>query len=228
MSNMPAHEHWWAYPLALIHVSPPSGFPNCALAPPITRYVPQDSYQHHNLRDELARRLNGSRPQGAASVPTLASNITVSGEITIEVRINAAPRFIFPFLTCPARMRTWLAPVVEFAPHVGGRFVIADLNGLRVEGEVVEVVRDSTLTLTWGGIDGLRPGQSIVKFTLTAAGEDTIVRLCHSGLPEPAYDMHAFGWRHAGLPRLKTVTEGGAPGRTYLGDIADARELAPY
>jgi uncharacterized protein YndB with AHSA1/START domain len=205
-----------------------SGFPNCALAPPIARYVPQDSYQHHNLRDELAWRRKGSRPQGAASVSTLASNITISGEITIEVRINVAPSLVFPFLTCPARMGTWLAPVVEFAPQVGGRFVMADLNGLRVEGKVVEVIPDSTLTLTWGGIEGLKPGQSIVKFTLAAAGEDAIVRLCHSGLSKPACDMHGFGWRHAGLPRLKTVIEGGAPGGTYLADIADARERAPY
>jgi len=161
-------------------------------------------------------------------VSTVASNFTISGEITIEVRINAAPSLVFPFLTRPARMRTWLAPVVELAPHVGGRFVMADLNGLRVEGEVVEMVPHSTLTLTWGGIEGLKPGQSILEFTLAAAGEDTSVRLCHWGLPEPARDMHRFGWRHAGLPRLKAVIEGRALGGTYLGDITDARELAPY
>jgi uncharacterized protein YndB with AHSA1/START domain len=160
-------------------------------------------------------------------VLTLASNITVSGEITIEVRINAAPRFIFPFLTCPGRMRTWLAPVVEFAPRVGGRFVMADFNGLRIEGEVVELVPQTTLTLTWGGIEGLKAGQSIAKFTLAATGENTTVRLRHSGLSVPACDMHGFGWRRGGLPRLKRVIEGGAPDGTFLGDIANARELAP-
>lgn len=160
-------------------------------------------------------------------MPTLASNTPVSAQITIAVRINAAPKLIFPFLTCPARMRTWLAPVVEFAARVGGRFVMADLTGLRIEGEVVELVRDRALTLRWGGIEGLKAGQSIVKFTLVAAREDSIVHLCHCGLPEPACAMHRFGWRHGGLPRLKRVIEGGVPGGTYLADIADARELTP-
>jgi uncharacterized protein YndB with AHSA1/START domain len=161
-------------------------------------------------------------------VPTGAANIPISEAITVEMRINAAPTLIFPFLTCPARMRTWLAPVVEFAAHVGGRLVMADLNGLRIEGEVVELVPDSTLTLMWGGIEGLKAGQSIVKFALAAAAEGAIVHLCHCRLPQTACDMHGFGWRRAGLPRLKRVVEGRAPGGTYLGDIADARERAPY
>ncbi|MCL2428292.1 MAG: SRPBCC domain-containing protein [Alphaproteobacteria bacterium] len=152
--------------------------------------------------------------------------MTISAQIAIEVRINAAPGVIFPFLTCPARMRIWLAPVVEFAARVGGRFVMADLNGLRIEGEVAELVPDSTLTLTWGGIEGLTAGQSVVRFTLAAAAEDSIVHLCHRGLPDPACAVHGFAWRFAGLPRLKRVIEGGAPGGTYLGDIADARERA--
>src|SRR5262249_49732239 len=76
-----------------------------------------------------------------------------------------------------------------------------------IEGIYVELVRDREVVFTWGGIEGLRPGQSSVKFTLRANSRGTLVRLRHSSLTDSAAHTHHFGWRTLGLPKLKAVTD---------------------
>jgi uncharacterized protein YndB with AHSA1/START domain len=73
-------------------------------------------------------------------------------------------------------MMTWLAQSVKADPRSGGIFCLADLNGLWIEGTYLEVVRDRRVLLTWGGIEGLRPGQSTVEFSLRAAAKSTLRR----------------------------------------------------
>jgi len=70
------------------------------------------------------------------------------------------------------------------------------------------------VTYTWGWEDDgnpVPPGSSTVEITLTADGDDTIVRLVHRGLPLEAVEPHAAGWRHY-LARLATAGAGGDPG----------------
>jgi uncharacterized protein YndB with AHSA1/START domain len=122
----------------------------------------------------------------------------------------------------------WLAQSVKADARPGGIFCLADLNGLWIEGTYVEIVRDRKVVLTWGGIEGLRPGQSTVEFALHADGNSTLLRLRHFGLSDAAVDAHRLGWKNSGLPKLKAVAEGGAPRGTCLGDAADSREQHPY
>jgi uncharacterized protein YndB with AHSA1/START domain len=149
-------------------------------------------------------------------------------EIWGEMRIIAAPAMVFAFLTEPKQMVTWLAQSVKADPRSGGVFCLADLNGLWIEGTYLEVVRDRRVLLTWGGIEGLRPGQSTVEFALHDDAKSTLLRLRHFGLSDAAVDAHCLGWRISGLPKLKAVAEGGIPRGTCLGDAADAREHQPY
>ena len=144
------------------------------------------------------------------------------------MRIIAAPAMVFAFLTDEKQMMTWLAQSVKADPRSGGIFCLADLNGLWIEGTYLEVVRDRRVLLTWGGIEGLRPGQSTVEFDLRADGNRTLVRLRHFGLSDAAAEAHCLGWKISGLPKLKAVAEGGVPRGTCLGDAADAREQHPY
>jgi hypothetical protein len=101
-------------------------------------------------------------------------------------------------------------------------------QGLLDRGHLYHSDSQQMVALTWGGIEGLRVGQSIVTFTLELGGHATVVGLRHSYLPKSAINMHRMGWMQFGLPRLKAVAEGAPPRSTYLGDIAQHREDIPY
>ena len=150
-----------------------------------------------------------------------------SRELRQKIRIDAAPRTVFALLTGARQMMTWLASDVVADPRVGGMFRLADFNGLWIEGIYVQLVPDREVVFTWGGIEGLRPGQSRVKFTLHADSHGTLVRLCHSSLTDSAAHSHRFGWRTLGLPKLKAVAEGAVVRTTCLDDVADLRERYP-
>jgi len=151
----------------------------------------------------------------------------VKREVRKEIRLDAAPATVFALLTDARRMMTWLARHVMADPRVGGIFRLADLKGLWIEGIYLEVVPYRTVAFSWGGIEGLTPGQSMVQFTLQPGSNKTVLRLCHSCLTDAAADAHHFGWTKVGLPKLKAVAEGREVGSTCLDDVADLRERYP-
>ena len=123
---------------------------------------------------------------------------------------------------------SWLAQSAKADARPGGIFRLADLNGLWVEGTYVAATPHQRVVFTWGGIEGLRPGQSTAEFSLHADDNGTLLRLRHYGLPDPAVDVHRRGWKNSGLPKLKAVAEGGLPRGTYLRDAAESREQHLY
>jgi uncharacterized protein YndB with AHSA1/START domain len=149
-------------------------------------------------------------------------------EIWGEIRISAALASVFALLTDAQHMMNWLARSVTADARPDGIFCLADLSGLRVEGTYLEIVRDRKVVFTWGGIEGLRPGQSTVELALHTDANNTLLRLRHFGLSDAAVDVHRLGWKNSGMPKLKAVAEGGAPRGTCLGDAADSREQHPY
>jgi uncharacterized protein YndB with AHSA1/START domain len=166
----------------------------------------------------------------AATESDLDIRIEVNDRVEIvgETRIRASSATVFALLTEAHQVMTWLAHYAEIEARAGGVFCLADPSGLRVEGTYLEVVADQKVVLTWGGIEGLKPGQSTVVFALHADGNDTVVRLRHFGLSTPAIAAHYLGWMKSGLPKLKRVAEGKPPQGTCLADAADARERGPY
>ena len=149
-------------------------------------------------------------------------------EVCLEIPIAASPAIVFAFLTDSKRMSCWLAQDVIATPQPGGALRLWDPKGCWIEGTYLTAIPNRGVAFTWGGIDGLRIGQSIVTFTLELDGNDTVVVLRHSNLPNSAVSMHRMGWMQFGLPRLKAVAEGAPPMATYLGDIAKHREDTPY
>jgi uncharacterized protein YndB with AHSA1/START domain len=149
-------------------------------------------------------------------------------EIRGEMRIIAAAARVFALLTDAQQMMNWLAQRVTADPRPGGTFCLSDLNGLRIDGTYLEIIRDRRVVFSWGGIDGLTRGQSMVEFALHSEGGHTLLRLRHFGLSDATVDAHCLGWTDSGLPKLKAVAEGGVPRGTCLGDAADAREHHPY
>jgi uncharacterized protein YndB with AHSA1/START domain len=136
-------------------------------------------------------------------------------EIWGEMRIIAGPAMVFAFLTDAKQMMNWLAQSVKADARPGGTFCVADLNGLWVEGTYLEVVRDRKVALTWGGIDGLRPGQSTVEFALHADGNSTLLRLRHFGLSDSAVEAQLSWLEDLGAAEIKGC-RGGRGTTRYL------------
>lgn len=138
-----------------------------------------------------------------------------AGTFTVnsEIRIDAAPEAIFPFLTDPQKIVRWkgVDATVEASP--GGVYRVNVTGVKHAVGEYLEVDAPHRVVFTWGweGDEQLPPGSSTVTIELISDGEGTIVRLSHSGLPEGADAAQLQGWEHF-LPRLAIVASGGDPG----------------
>jgi uncharacterized protein YndB with AHSA1/START domain len=128
--------------------------------------------------------------------------------VVLEIRIDAAPETVFALLTDPAQMKTWFAGLVEADPRPGGVFRISGSAGVSIEGTYLEVVANRKVVFTWGGVEGLKPGQSTVEFLLEPDGKGTLVRLRHYGLPGQTVESHRRGWVYSGLAKLKDAAEG--------------------
>jgi uncharacterized protein YndB with AHSA1/START domain len=142
------------------------------------------------------------------------------GEVRLEIRIEASAATVFRLLTDPTRMNTWLAEVVDVDARPGGGFRISGPPGLAIEGTYLEVIPDEKVVFTWGGVEGLRPGQSTVEITLKPDGKGTLVQLRHYRLPKSTFEPHRSGWAGSGLIKLREAAEGRAPKVLCLGDIA--------
>lgn len=138
-----------------------------------------------------------------------------AGAFTVnsEIRIDAAPEAIFPFLTDPQKIVRWkgVDATVEASP--GGVYRVNVTGVKHAVGEYLEVDAPNRVVFTWGweGDEQLPPGSSTVTIELISDGDGTIVRLTHSDLPEGADAAQLQGWEHF-LPRLAIVASGGDPG----------------
>lgn len=148
------------------------------------------------------------------------SDTGCSGEVRHEIRIAASPATVFALLTEPQQMVKWLAELVEADPQPGGVFRLAQPGGTTIEGTYREVIKDQKIVFSWGGVEGLKPGETTVEILLEPDDAGTLLRLRHFGLPGPAIDAHRKGWELSGLPKLRDAAEGRALTGRCLQDIA--------
>ena len=130
-----------------------------------------------------------------------------------EIRINARPETIFPFLADPEKMMKWKGMNVELDPRPGGIYRV-NMNGSSVvRGEYVEVTPYSRVVFTWGweGDEQVPPGSSTVEIELIPHGSQTTLRLRHLGLDPEQRKTHDEGWAHY-MERLVVAGGGGDPG----------------
>src|SRR5215471_14621721 len=130
-----------------------------------------------------------------------------TGEVRLEIHIEASPKTVFAFLTEQEKLTTWLADIVDAVGRPGGRLRAAGSVG-SIEGNFVEVVPYKRVVFTWGGMQGLAPGQTTVEFVLEPAGEGTLLKLRHYNLPKPVIGAHRQEWLHGGLAKLRDAAEG--------------------
>jgi uncharacterized protein YndB with AHSA1/START domain len=135
---------------------------------------------------------------------------TVAEEaIEREIRVRARPETVFAFWTDPAKIVRWMGRTARLDPRPGGEFRIEYSGSYVASGTYLEVDRPNRVVLTWGWEEAgdLTPqGASTVEVTFTADGDDTILRLRHSGLVPGAVAGHAEGWDHF-LPALAASAE---------------------
>jgi uncharacterized protein YndB with AHSA1/START domain len=131
-------------------------------------------------------------------------------EVMREVLVKAEPSTIFALLLEPG-LQSWLGTDVEFDAQPGGIYKVRVGGDHPALGEFVEVVPNEKVVFTFGWNEPGHPipaGSTKVAITLVPEGDETRVRLVHSGLPEDAVNDHGEGWQHF-LDRLATVAVGG-------------------
>ena len=127
--------------------------------------------------------------------------------VDASIRINATPAEVFPYLTEPALLTKWMASWVDVEPTPGGKFSVR-LGDQPVLGTYVVVEPPHRVVFTWGlpGNEALLPGSSTVEIVLTADGDQTVVDLMHTDLPDELRADHLAGWTSL-LERLRTTGE---------------------
>ena len=131
-----------------------------------------------------------------------------------EIYIEAAPDTVFAFFIDSDKMTRWMGVSATLEPKEAGLFLVDVTNGNVAKGEYREVLPNYRIDYSWGwdaADSGVPPGSSLVEIDLEPKAPGTMLKLTHSGLPEPAIPPHAEGWDHY-CERLKTVASGGDAG----------------
>ncbi len=128
--------------------------------------------------------------------------------IVATEHVRARPEVVFPYLTEPALLATWLCEIARAQGRPGGALRL-DMGQVQVVGSYLVVEPPRRVVFTWGvpGWADLPPASSTVEIVLTpdsADGEDTLIVLTHRGLPAPRRDGHRAGWDER-LARLSAV-----------------------
>ena len=115
--------------------------------------------------------------------------------ISTSVRIAATPEVVFPYLTDPQLLVSWIGDRAELDARPGGTFAI-DFGATAARGTYLEVEPPRRVVFTWGipDDDAMPPGSSTVEIVLVADGTDTIVNLTHRDLPDDREPSHLEGW----------------------------------
>lgn len=134
-------------------------------------------------------------------------------ELRVEQYIDAPPSRVFRYLTESDRWAMWQGETASLDPRPGGRFSMVMGNGMKAEGEFVEVVPNRRVVFTWGWVDhpDLPPGSTTVEIALIEEQMGTRVVLTHRSLPGGELEQHRVGWNHY-LPRLTEAALGHDPG----------------
>jgi uncharacterized protein YndB with AHSA1/START domain len=136
--------------------------------------------------------------------------------VTLVRRIAARPSLVFAALTTADGIAAWWGPddgpvlLAEMEARVGGRFRVRfrKLDGLEHEssGEIVELVPDARLAMTWRWLGGAEdPGESLLSFDLRGIDDGTELTLTHARLDsEETRVSHGEGWSGA-LDKLEKM-----------------------
>jgi uncharacterized protein YndB with AHSA1/START domain len=131
-----------------------------------------------------------------------------------EIRIEARPETVFPFLVDAEKMTRWMGTVATLDARPGGLVSILVAGQHQATGEYLEVDPPNRVLFTFGWEEpdaAIPPGGSLIEIVLVPDGTATILRFKHTNMPESTVKDHTHGWEHY-LARLQTAASGGDPG----------------
>jgi uncharacterized protein YndB with AHSA1/START domain len=131
-----------------------------------------------------------------------------------EIRIEARPETVFPFLVDADKMTRWMGTVATLDARPGGLVSILVAGQHQATGEYLEIDPPHRVLFTFGWEDpgaAIPPGGSLIEIVLAPDGDATVLRFKHSNVPENTVADHTVGWTHY-LGRLQTVASGGNAG----------------
>jgi uncharacterized protein YndB with AHSA1/START domain len=133
----------------------------------------------------------------------------------IEKVYNAPADKVWEAITDNSKMKKWYFDIDSFEPVIGHKFSFSGENeGIKYVHlcEVTQVVPKTKLAYTWTYQD--YPGQSEVIFELYPEGENTRLKLTHSGIEsfprdnkDFAKESFAGGWNYIIGTSLKDFVE---------------------
>jgi uncharacterized protein YndB with AHSA1/START domain len=144
------------------------------------------------------------------------ASMTESLVVRRETHIAAPPATVFAYLTDPEKILSWMGAEVTSEAHPGGLYLVKGIGDhARVaRGAFREVVPVHRLAYSfgWEGDEEVPPESSLIEIDLVDRDGGTLLRMTHSGLPNPAQcASHDRGWLHY-LGRLAIAATGRNPG----------------
>ena len=121
--------------------------------------------------------------------------------LRFERRLAHPPQRVWRALTDPAELAIWLVAAAELEPHVDGAVTLRWDGDASAAGRIVAWEPPEELAYTWDEGEG----ESLVRFTLTADGDGTLVVLTHERID--SLSGFGAGW-HAHLDMLEGSLEG--------------------
>jgi uncharacterized protein YndB with AHSA1/START domain len=134
--------------------------------------------------------------------------------IELRVRLASPPEEVFRFFVDPDRYVQWQGVRAELDPRPGGIFRVWMDATTVASGAYVEVEPPTRCVFTWGWENdpSVPPGSTTVELTLEPDGDETVLLLRHTGLPDGASAaLHEEGWTFF-TGRLAMVAGGADPG----------------
>jgi uncharacterized protein YndB with AHSA1/START domain len=134
------------------------------------------------------------------------TGVQPSGTVVTEITIQASPARIFRALTDPSELPLWWGEEgmyrcthMERDLRVGGKYKTsgagADGKQFTVSGEYREVDPPRLLSYTWNYDWDTNVTTTLVRFELIERGDETLVRVTHSGfISEAPRADHGKGW----------------------------------
>jgi uncharacterized protein YndB with AHSA1/START domain len=116
-----------------------------------------------------------------------------------SILICAQRATVFRYFTDSARFADWWGQGSVIDGRKGGAFVIRYPNGVTASGEVVDLVPDERVVMSYGYDDPgkpIPPGGSLVTITLHERPGGTLLHLRHEVAEAKVRDEHVQGWRY--------------------------------
>jgi len=136
--------------------------------------------------------------------------------LVVERTYDTTIETVWDAITNNDKMKKWYFDIAAFKPEVGFEFEFSAGSEKKMYKhlcKVTEVDAPNKLSYSWRYED--YPGSSVVTFALMAAGNETVLRLTHTGLetfpqdsPDFAVASFTEGWNYILGKSLKEFLEG--------------------